>query len=141
MVIDAQLATRSRFGEENRRCEEARTATEERDRAVEAAERQGQGIALLRSAALLSARLQLDPSELNLIGSAGAGVMGIYLGAGMDLEADGSIRACLLIVKPRAPAAWPMSSSRPVIPSRWLMPGSQQPQGSLSSALQSGKTR
>jgi len=45
--------------------------------ATEAAERQGQGIALLRSAALLSARVQLDPSELNLIGSAGAGVMGI----------------------------------------------------------------
>ena len=32
---------------------------------AEARERQGQGIALLRSAALLSARVQLDPSELN----------------------------------------------------------------------------
>jgi len=72
VAIDAQLASRSRLGEENRRCEEARTAAEERNRAAEARERQaeatkrqGQGIALLRSAALLSARLQLDPSELN----------------------------------------------------------------------------
>ena len=72
VAIDAQLASRSRRGEENRRREEARTAAEERNRAAEARERQaeatkrqGQGIALLRSAALLSARLQLDPSELN----------------------------------------------------------------------------
>ena len=79
MVIDAQLASRSRLGEENRRCEEAlarsreaNDAAEERNRAAEArerqakqTERQGQGIALLRSAALLSARVQLDPSELN----------------------------------------------------------------------------
>jgi len=68
-VAIAQLASRSRLGEENRRCEEARTAAEERNRAAneaaEARERQGQGIALLRSAALLSARVQLDPSELN----------------------------------------------------------------------------
>jgi len=60
-VAIAQLASRSRLGEENRRCEEARTAAEERNRAAneaaEARERQGQGIALLRSAALLSARL------------------------------------------------------------------------------------
>ena len=89
VVIDAQLASRSRLGEENRRCEEAlarsreaNDAAEERNRAAEArerqakqTERQGQGIALLRSAALLSARVQLDPSELNLIGSAGALVM------------------------------------------------------------------
>ena len=79
VVIDAQLASRSRLGEENRRCEEAlarsreaNDAAEERNRAAEArerqanqTERQGQGIALLRSAALLSARVQLDPSELN----------------------------------------------------------------------------
>jgi len=79
VAIDAQLASRSRLGEENRRCEEAlarsreaNDAAEERNRAIEArerqaeeAERQGQGIALLRSAALLSARVQLDPSELN----------------------------------------------------------------------------
>ena len=58
VAIDAQLASRSRLGEENRRIQDERTA-------AEAAERQGQGIALLRSAALLSVRLQLDPSELN----------------------------------------------------------------------------
>ena len=58
VAIDAQLASRSRLGEENRRIQDERTAAEE-------AERQGQGIALLRSAALLSARVQLDPSELN----------------------------------------------------------------------------
>jgi len=57
-VAIAQLASRSRLGEENRRIQDERTA-------AEAAERQGQGIALLRSAALLSARVQLDPSELN----------------------------------------------------------------------------
>jgi hypothetical protein len=135
VAIDAQLASRSRLGEENRKIQDERTA-------AEAAERQGQGIALLRSAALLSPRVQLDPSELNLIGSAGAGVMGLCPGAGMDRGSpDGSIRACLLIAKTNAPTAWPMSSSRPVIPSRWLMPGSQRPQGSLSSALQRGKTR
>jgi len=79
VVIDAQLASRSRLGEETRRIQDACTAAEERNRAdsernraaearerqAEATKRQGQGIALLRSAALLSARVQLDPSELN----------------------------------------------------------------------------
>jgi hypothetical protein len=86
VAIDAQLASRSRLGEENRRCKEAlarsreandaaeernradserNRAAEARERQAEATKRQGQGIALLRSAALLSARLQLDPSELN----------------------------------------------------------------------------
>ena len=72
VVNDARLASRSRLGEENRRCEEAlarsreaNDAAEERNRAAEATKRQGQGIALLRIAALLSARVQLDPSELN----------------------------------------------------------------------------
>ena len=69
VVIDAQLASRSRL-------RAAHEQAEARERQAEAAKRQGQGIALLRSAALLSARVQLDPSELNLIGSAGAGVMG-----------------------------------------------------------------
>ena len=78
-VAIAQLASRSRLGEENRRIQDACTAAEERNRAdsernraaearelqAEATKRQGQGIALLRSAALLSARVQLDPSELN----------------------------------------------------------------------------
>lgn len=65
VVIDAQLASRSRLGEENRRCEEALARSREENEAAEATKRQGQGIALLRSAALLSARVQLDPSELN----------------------------------------------------------------------------
>ena len=65
VVIDAQLASRSRLGEENRRIQDERTATEARKRQAKQTERQGQGIALLRSAALLSARVQLDPSELN----------------------------------------------------------------------------
>lgn len=65
VVIDAQLASRSRLGEENRRCEEALARSREANEAAEATKRQGQGIALLRSAALLSARVQLDPSELN----------------------------------------------------------------------------
>ena len=86
VFLDAQLASRSRRGEEDRRIQDARTAAEERDRADQernraaqernraaearerqaaAAERQGQGIALLRGAALLSARVQLEPSELN----------------------------------------------------------------------------
>ena len=68
VVIDAQLASRSRL-------RAAHEQAEARERQAEAAKRQGQGIALLRSAALLSARVQLDPSELNLIGSAGALVM------------------------------------------------------------------
>ena len=58
VVIDAQLASRSRL-------RAAHEQAEARERQAEAAKRQGQGIALLRSAALLSARVQLDPSELN----------------------------------------------------------------------------
>ena len=65
VVIDAQLASRSRLGEENQRIQDERTATEARKRQAKQTERQEQGIALLRSAALLSARVQLDPSELN----------------------------------------------------------------------------
>ena len=62
---DAQLASRSRPRAKNEAAEARDRANQERDRAAEAAERQGQGIALLRGAALLSARVQLDPSELN----------------------------------------------------------------------------
>jgi hypothetical protein len=62
IVIDAQLASRSRLGKENRRCEEALARSREANDAAEATKRQGQGIALLRSAALLSARVQLDPT-------------------------------------------------------------------------------
>jgi len=79
IVVDAQLATGSRLRaahesaqERNRAAEERSRSDQERNRAAEARERQaeetqrqGQDIALLRGAALLSARLQLDPSEPN----------------------------------------------------------------------------
>ena len=58
VFVDAQLAARSRLRAANE-------AAEARERQAETAERQGQGIALLRGAALLSARVQLEPSELN----------------------------------------------------------------------------
>ena len=54
----AQLASRSRLRAANE-------TAEARERQAETAERQGQGIALLHGAALLSARVQLEPSELN----------------------------------------------------------------------------
>ena len=86
VFIDAQLAARSRLRtaieanrernrtnrernradrERNRADQERNRATEARECQAEATERQGQGIALLRGAALLNARYQLDPSELN----------------------------------------------------------------------------
>ena len=79
VAIDAQLASRSRLRAAHEAAEERDRATEERDRAAkerdratearerqaEETQRQGQGIALLRGAALLSARVQLDPSKLN----------------------------------------------------------------------------
>lgn len=72
VFIDAQLAARSRLRtaieanrERNRTNRERNRAAEARECQAEATERQGQGIALLRGAALLNARYQLDPSELN----------------------------------------------------------------------------
>lgn len=72
VFIDAQLAARSRLRtaieanrERNRADQERNRAAEARECQAEATERQGQGIALLRGAALLNARYQLDPSELN----------------------------------------------------------------------------
>jgi hypothetical protein len=86
VFIDAQLAARSRLreaqdaarmaDEANRReneadrerhlaGEERQRADQERNRAAEARERQGESLERLHQAALLSARLQLDPSELN----------------------------------------------------------------------------
>ena len=65
VAVDAQLATRSRLRAAHEAAEERDRAAEERERQAEDAERQRQGIALLRGAALLSARVQLDPSELN----------------------------------------------------------------------------
>ena len=51
--------------ERNRANQERYQAAEARERQAEGTERQGQGIALLRGAALLSARYQLDPTKLN----------------------------------------------------------------------------
>ena len=58
VVVDAQLATRSRLRAEN-------AGAEERDRAVEARERQAEGFERLDQAALLSGRVQLDPTPTN----------------------------------------------------------------------------
>ena len=79
VVVDAQLASRSRLrtaqdaarlADETAR--ERHLAGEERDRAAEArerqaatAQRQNADLALLRRSALLSARVQLDPSDTN----------------------------------------------------------------------------
>ncbi|MBM5801550.1 MAG: hypothetical protein FJ077_12130 [Cyanobacteria bacterium K_DeepCast_35m_m2_023] len=79
VLIDAQLASGSRLRaaneaaetrkrqarESERRAEESERQSQEAERQARATERQGQGIALLCNAALLSARVQLDPSELN----------------------------------------------------------------------------
>jgi len=86
VFIDAQLAARSRLRtaleanreryrtdqERNRTNQERYRAAQERNQAAEARECQAeatelqrQGIAVLRGAALLNARYQLDPSELN----------------------------------------------------------------------------
>lgn len=86
VFIDAQLAARSRLRtaleanrernrtdqernradqEPNRTDQERNQAAEARECQAEATELQRQGIAVLRGAALLNARYQLDPSELN----------------------------------------------------------------------------
>ena len=72
VLVDAQLATRSRLRAANEAAEARDRADQERNRAAEArqrqaeaAERQREGIALLRGAALLTALHQLDPSEAN----------------------------------------------------------------------------
>jgi hypothetical protein len=70
VVIDSQLATRARDRARDRADQAALEANRERDRAAEArerqdeaAERQRQSLAELRRSALLSARVQLDPSS------------------------------------------------------------------------------
>jgi hypothetical protein len=65
VVVDAQLATRTRDRERNRADQERNRAAEARERQAEAAERQRQSLAELRRSALLSAREQLDPSPTN----------------------------------------------------------------------------
>jgi hypothetical protein len=86
VVVDAELATGSRLRaahdagrareaaaraadeaarERNIAGEERNRADRERNRAAEARKRQGASLERLHQAALLSARVQLDPSELN----------------------------------------------------------------------------
>jgi hypothetical protein len=72
VLVDAELATRSRLREAHERARDQDSANEERNRAAEArerqaeaAERQRQATARLNRCALLSARIQLDPSASN----------------------------------------------------------------------------
>ena len=72
VFIDSQLATRARDRARDRADQAALEANRERNRAAEArerqaeaAERQRQSLAELRRSALLSARVQLDPSPTN----------------------------------------------------------------------------
>ncbi|MEI6111787.1 MAG: hypothetical protein WCP63_08960 [Cyanobium sp. ELA712] len=66
VVVDAQLATRSRLRAAQDAERMADEAAQERDRAAEARERQRKSFERLDQAALLSARVQLEPSETNL---------------------------------------------------------------------------
>ena len=65
IVIDAQLASRSRLRAAQDAQRAAHQADRERNRAAEARERQRQATARLDRCALLSARVLLDPSESN----------------------------------------------------------------------------
>jgi hypothetical protein len=65
ICIDSQLATRARDRDRNRANQERNRAAEARERQAEAAERQRQSFAELRRSALLSARVQLNPSSTN----------------------------------------------------------------------------
>jgi hypothetical protein len=79
VVVDTQLASRSRLRgaqdaarmadetarERHLASEERQRADRERNRAAQARERQGESLERLHQAALLSARVQLDPSDTN----------------------------------------------------------------------------
>ena len=72
VVVDAQLATRSRLRAAqdaariaDETAEERDRADRERNRAAEARERQAESLERLDQAALLSARVQLDPNPTN----------------------------------------------------------------------------
>ena len=65
VVVDAQLATRSRLRAENAAASERDRADQERNRAAEARELQAEGFERLDQAALLSGRVQLDPTPTN----------------------------------------------------------------------------
>lgn len=79
VLVDAELASRSRLREAHARArdqdaadrernlagEERQSADRERNRAAESRERQRESLERLDQAALLSARVQLDPSDVN----------------------------------------------------------------------------
>jgi hypothetical protein len=65
VVIDAQLATRSRLRAAQDSARVADEAARERDLAAEARKRQAEGFERLDQAALLSGRVQLDPTPTN----------------------------------------------------------------------------
>jgi hypothetical protein len=65
IFIDSQLATRARDRDRNRANQERNRAAEARERQAEAAERQRKSFERLDQGALLSARVQLDPSKTN----------------------------------------------------------------------------
>jgi hypothetical protein len=62
VLVDAQLATRSRLRAADEAAEERDRADQERNRAAEARKRQAEGFERLDQAALLSGRVQLDPT-------------------------------------------------------------------------------
>jgi hypothetical protein len=65
VVVDAQLATRSRLRAAQDSARAADEAARERDLAAEARKRQAEGFERLDQAALLSGRVQLDPTSTN----------------------------------------------------------------------------
>ena len=65
VFVDAQLASRSRLRAADETAEERDRADQERNRAAEARERQAESLERLDQAALLSARVQLDPNPTN----------------------------------------------------------------------------
>jgi hypothetical protein len=65
VVVDAELASRSRLRAADEGAEERDRADQERNRAAEARERQAESFERLDQAALLSGRFQLDPNPTN----------------------------------------------------------------------------
>jgi predicted DNA binding CopG/RHH family protein len=65
VVVDAQLASRSRLRDAYDRQVDRNRADQDRNRAAESRERQVESLERLHSAAVLSARVQLDPSATN----------------------------------------------------------------------------
>ena len=65
VFVDAQLATGSRLRAAHEREVDRARADQDRDRAAEARERQAESLERLDQAALLSARVQLDPNPTN----------------------------------------------------------------------------